>query len=84
MRIQEIYEITKKEIKSGKVDLCGYAPIMYGLLKEEDYESMEGIRLAIADYGMQIDVPQTDEEMEKWHRTKEIEKMANNIFSPKK
>jgi hypothetical protein len=84
MRKKEIYEITKKEIKSGKVDLCGYAPIMYELLKQEDYEAMEGIRLAIADYGMQIDVPQTDEQMEEWYRAKEIEKKRLNIFLHKK
>lgn len=64
--------------------MCGYAPIMYELLKQEDYEAMEGIRLAIADYGMQIDVPQTDEQMEEWYRAKEIEKKRLNIFLHKK
>jgi hypothetical protein len=67
MRIQEIYEITKAEIASG-IDLYEYVNIMYGLLKEEDYEALEGIRLAIADFGMEFIIPENDDEMENFQK----------------
>jgi hypothetical protein len=63
MRIKEIYDITKQEISNGQ-DFYEYIPIMYGLLKDEDYEALEGIRLAISDYGMQLEIPKNDEEMQ--------------------
>jgi hypothetical protein len=62
MRTQEIYEITKNEIANG-ADIYGYISIMYGLFLEEDYESMEGIRLAIADLGLQLTIPNTEDEL---------------------
>jgi hypothetical protein len=67
MRIQEIYEITKAEIENG-IDLYEYVNIMYGLLKEEDYEALEGIRLAIADFGMEFIIPENDDEMENFQK----------------
>jgi hypothetical protein len=67
MRIQEIYQITKAEIESG-IDLYEYVNIMYGLLKDEDYEALEGIRLAIADFGMEFIIPENDDEMEKFQK----------------
>jgi ribosomal protein S12 len=63
MRTKEIYEITKKEIANGQ-DIYEYIPIMYGLLKEEDYEALEGIRLAISDLGLQFEIPKTDYELD--------------------
>jgi hypothetical protein len=41
---------------------------MYGLLKEEDYEALEGIRLAIADFGMEFIIPENDDEMENFQK----------------
>jgi len=64
MRTQEIYDITKKEISEG-TDIHQYIPIMYGLIKEEDYEAVEGIRLAISDLGIQLHIPETDDEMDR-------------------
>jgi hypothetical protein len=63
MRIKVIYELTKNEIINGQ-DLYDYIPIMYGLLKEEDYESLEGIRLALNDFGLQFEIPHTDDELD--------------------
>lgn len=60
MRTKETYNLTKKEIANGQ-DIYEYIPILYGLLKEEDYEAAEGIRLAISDLGLQFEIPETDE-----------------------
>lgn len=62
-RTKEIYEITKKEIADGQ-DIYEYIPVMYGLQQEEDYEALEGIRLAISDLGLQFEIPQTDDELD--------------------
>lgn len=56
MRIKEIYNITKMEIANGQ-DIYEYVPIMQGLIKDEDYEAAEGIRLAIAELGLQLEIP---------------------------
>jgi hypothetical protein len=64
MRVKEIYEITKKEIADGQ-DIYEYIPIVYYLIKEEDYEAAEGIRLAISDLGLELQIPQTENELEK-------------------
>ena len=63
MRSKEIYEITKKEIANGQ-DIYEYIPIMFGLIKEEDYEALEGIRLAVSELGLQLEVPETEEELD--------------------
>lgn len=57
MRIKEIYDITKKEIAEGQ-DIYEYIPIIRGLIIEEDYEAAEGIRLAISDLGLQLEIPE--------------------------
>jgi len=62
-RIKEIYEITKSEILNG-ADIYEYNEILYGLIKQEDYEACEGIRLAIADLGLELTVPTTDDELD--------------------
>jgi hypothetical protein len=67
MRVFEIYYITKKEISEG-VNIYDYIPIMYNLIKEEDYEAAEGIKLAIADLGLKFDIPNTDEELEEFYK----------------
>jgi hypothetical protein len=64
-RIEEIYQITKKELQSG-YDIYDYISILYGLKKEEDYEAMEGIKRAIGDFGILLNVPEDDNELDKW------------------
>jgi len=64
-RINEIYEITKKEISDGHMDIREYVQIMYYLINlDEDYEAAEGIRLAIADYGLQLIIPENENELD--------------------
>jgi hypothetical protein len=67
MRIFRIYYITKKEILEG-VNIYDYIPIIYNLIKEQDYEAAEGIKLAIADLGLKFDIPNTDEELEEFYK----------------
>ena len=62
-RVKEIYDITKVEISNG-VDIYEYNEILYGLIKQEDYEACEGIRLAVAEFGLQLIVPTTDDELD--------------------
>ena len=53
-RIQEIYEITKQELVNGICDIEDYALVIAGLIREQDFEACEGIRLAVADYGISL------------------------------
>ena len=62
-RVKEIYDITKSEIANG-ADIYEYNEILYGLIKQEDYEACEGIRLAVAEFGLQLIVPTTDDELD--------------------
>lgn len=64
MKTKEIYDITKKEIANGQ-DIYEYIPVIYGLIKEEDYEAAEGIRLAISDLGLQFEIPETESQLDK-------------------
>lgn len=65
-RIEEIYQTTKKELQSGQYDIYDYIPILYGLKKEENYEAMEGIKKAISEFGMLLNIPEDDNELDKW------------------
>jgi len=65
-RIKEIYDKTKKEIADG-ADIYMYIPVFYDLIKKEDYESAEGIRLAISDLGLQLTIPEDKEQLQKFY-----------------
>lgn len=62
-RIDEIHQLTLKEIKSGDYDIYDYIPIMYGLKQEEDYEAMEGIKRAVLEFGMILHIPDNEDEL---------------------
>ena len=72
-RVKEIYDITKAEIANG-ADIYEYNEILYGLIKQEDYEACEGIRLAVAEFGLQLIVPSTDDELDALYEQR-IQKM---------
>lgn len=77
-RIEEIHQITREELRTGKHDIHDYFAILYGLRKEEDYEAMEGIKRAIEEYGILLDVPESEEELDEWMR--EIESMKKKYM----
>lgn len=61
LRIQEIYKITKQElVKCEYGDIQDYDSIVAGLIREEDFEACEGIRLALADYGITLTIPEEE------------------------
>jgi len=64
-RIKEIYEGTKQEIVNG-ANIYEYISIMYGLIKLEDYEALEGIRLALCDLGLKFRIPESDDELDEY------------------
>ncbi len=75
-RIKHIYYITKKEIEEGQ-DIYEYMPIVFYLIREEDFEAAEGIRLAIADLGLELNMPITEVELDaslKYIREKNVPK----------
>lgn len=59
-RIQEIYEITKQELVNGICDIEDYALVIAGLIREQDFEACEGIRLAVADYGISLTISEEE------------------------
>jgi len=77
-RIEEIYQTTKKELESG-YDIYDYISILYGLKKEEDYEAMEGIKRAIGDFGILLNIPKDDNELDKWINELERNKKKEGV-----
>ena len=75
MRIKEIYEITKKEIANGQ-DIYEYIPLLWGLIKDEDFEAAEGIRLALADLGLRLEIPESEDELDKMEEYIKQQKIA--------
>jgi hypothetical protein len=59
-RIKEIYMLTKQELINGICDIEDYAPIIAGLIREQDFEACEGIRLAVAEYGITLTIPEEE------------------------
>jgi hypothetical protein len=59
-RTKEIYMLTKQELLNGICDIEDYAPIIAGLIREEDFEACEGIKLAIAEYGIVLTIPEEE------------------------
>jgi hypothetical protein len=59
-RIKEIYMLTKQELINGICDIEDYAPIIAGLIREQDFEACEGIRLAVAEYGISLTIPEEE------------------------
>jgi hypothetical protein len=59
-RIKEIYMLTKQELINGICDIEDYAAIIAGLIREQDFEACEGIRLAVAEYGITLTIPEEE------------------------
>jgi len=59
-RIKEIYMLTKQELINGICDIEDYAPIIAGLIREQDFEACEGIKLAVAEYGITLTIPEEE------------------------
>lgn len=59
-RIQEIYKVTKQELLNGICDIEDYALVIAGLIREQDFEACEGIKLAIAEYGITLTIPEEE------------------------
>jgi hypothetical protein len=59
-RIKEIYMLTKQELINGICDIEDYAAIIAGLIREQDFEACEGIRLAVAEYGISLTIPEEE------------------------
>jgi hypothetical protein len=59
-RTKEIYMLTKQELLNGICDIEDYAPIIAGLIREEDFEACEGIKLAVAEYGIVLTIPEEE------------------------
>ena len=59
-RIQDIHKITKEELSNGLYDIEDYVSVLAGLIREQDFEACEGIRLAIAEYGIRLIIPEEE------------------------
>jgi hypothetical protein len=59
-RIQDIHKITKEELLNGLHDIEDYVSVLAGLIREQDFEACEGIRLAIAEYGIRLIIPEEE------------------------
>jgi hypothetical protein len=59
-RIQDIHKITKEELLNGLHDIEDYVSVLAGLIREQDFEACEGIRLAIAEYGITLIIPEEE------------------------
>jgi len=59
-RIKEIYMLTKQELLNGICDIEDYASIIAGLIREQDFEACEGIKLAVAEYGIVLTIPEEE------------------------
>jgi hypothetical protein len=59
-RIQDIHKITKEELSNGLYDIEDYVSVLAGLIREQDFEACEGIRLAIAEYGITLIIPEEE------------------------
>jgi hypothetical protein len=64
--IEKAYQITKIEIENGLRDIYDYLPILYQMKLDEKYEMMAGIKKAISEYGMQLEIPENKDELNKW------------------
>jgi hypothetical protein len=70
-RIAKIYNETKHQIASG-LNIYDLIPIIYRLVKLEDYEGAEGVYKAVRELGIELEIPETDAQMERMYRKIEI------------
>lgn len=77
-RIAKIYNETKHQIASG-LSVYDLIPIIYRLIKIEDYEGAEGIYKAVRELGIKLDIPSNDAEMNAMYEKIEVLKKINSI-----
>ena len=65
-RIAKIYNETKHQIAEG-LNIYDLIPIIYRLIKTEDYEGAEGVNRAVNELGVKLEIPETDAEMNKMY-----------------
>lgn len=72
-------------LNHGDIDIYSYIPIMFELIKNEQYEVCAGIHNAIVNkFGIVLHIPPTEEELEKLMRQlyndKKTQKKGNDQF----
>lgn len=77
-RIAKIYNETKHQIASG-LSVYDLIPIIYRLVKIEDYEGAEGVHKAVRELGIKLDIPNNDAEMNAMYEKIEVLKKINSI-----
>lgn len=77
-RIAKIYNETKHQIAEG-LNIYDLIPIIYRLIKTEDYEGAEGVNRAVKELGVKLEIPETDAEMNAMYEKIEVLKKINSI-----